>query len=73
MLPTTEAEVDAFMRGGLYNRVTYEDARENCPVLWTEMNAIEEELRQFPQTRSRGTDARNINSSPPVAPGCAAD
>ena len=35
------------MRGGLYNRVTYEDARENCPVLWTEMNAIEEEFRQF--------------------------
>ena len=41
------AEVDAFMRGCLYNRVTYEDARENCPVLWAEMNAIEDELRQF--------------------------
>src|SRR6266545_7873878 len=41
------AEVDAFMRGCLYNRVTYEDARENCPVLWAEMNAIEEEFRQF--------------------------
>jgi hypothetical protein len=40
-------EVDAFMRGSLYNRVTYEDARENCPVLWAEMNAIEEEFRQF--------------------------
>ena len=35
------------MRGGLYNRVTYEDARKNCPVLWAEMNAIEEEFRQF--------------------------
>jgi hypothetical protein len=35
------------MRGGLYNRVTYEDARKNCPVLWAEMNAIEQEFRQF--------------------------
>jgi hypothetical protein len=41
------AEVDAFMRGGLYNRVSYEDARKNCPVFWAEMNAIEEEFRQF--------------------------
>lgn len=40
-------EVDAFMRNGLYNLVTYEDARKNCPVLWAEMNAIEEEFRQF--------------------------
>ena len=27
--------------------VSYEDARKNCPVFWAEMNAIEEEFRQF--------------------------
>jgi hypothetical protein len=53
------AEVDAFMRGCLYNRVTYEEARENCPVLWAEMNAIEDKLRQFSQARCGSADAEN--------------